>query len=54
MRGGIFVRALIVATLLFSTAPALAHERLTERYQIVFDGSWSPPVELASLSGERK
>jgi len=29
-------------------ANALALERLTERYQIVFDGSWTPPfVELA-------
>jgi len=29
-------------------ANALALERLTERYQIVFDGSWTPPfVKLA-------
>ena len=36
-------------------ANALALERLTERYRIVFDDSAkSPPVELVSRSGERK
>ena len=46
MRGGIFVRALIVATLLLSSALALAHDarpaylELVETDAAVFELSW--------------